>query len=259
MNINSQNPTDNSFEYFSPHFGFSVSVVIHSPTDERLEDGLNFLDPDQILPLIPFLERAAITVAAGNPTKAQDLLQAALSWDTENSLSDKQRFEAMRILDAAFEARAKAYKTWKRRNLIPLVSKAQLVAEIQEAIGTALGNLERIKCEELAEKVNYILKVSLKTAGGTYVTKRIRGRGFSIFRPNVGRAKGSRNSKPKVTYERLVKEIKRFKDNGYGIIPSEKEIAVKFSCSHKTIKNCLLEKGEKRRFSDFVRALLEEK
>jgi hypothetical protein len=98
----------------------------------------------------------------------------------------------------------------------------------------------------------------LKATGGTYETKRIRGRGFSIFRANVGRAKGSRNRKPKVTYERIVREIKRFRDNAYGIVPSKTVIARKLNCDPKTIKNCLLEKGEARRFPVFAQAVLRE-
>jgi hypothetical protein len=51
----------------------------------------------------------------------------------------------------------------------------------------------------------------------------------------------------------------RFKDNEFGIIPSLKGIAFKLKCTPKTIKNCLLDKGEKRRFPLFARAVLEEK
>jgi hypothetical protein len=257
MTINSTNLS--SFEHFSPHFGFSVSVVIHPPTDEQLEDGLNFFDPNQILPLLPFLKQAAIRFAGGNPAKAQALLQDALSWDSGKSFSDEEKLEGMRILDLAYEARMKAYKDWRLKHLVPLVSKAELAVEIQEAIGTALGNLERIKCEELAEKVQYNLRIFLKTPEGTYETRKVKGRRHSIFRAKPGRTKGTRNSKPKVTYESLVKEVKRFKNNEYGIIPSEKDIARKLNCDPKTIKNCLLGKGEKRRFSVFAHALLEEK
>lgn len=259
MTIHSPNVTDKSFEYFSPHFGFSVSIVIHPPTDERLEDGLNFLDTEQILPLAPFLEQAAVRFAGGNPAKSQDLLRFALSWDSEPSLSQQDKIDGMKVLDAAYDSRIKAYRRWQQKNLIPEVKNGEIVKGVHEAIITALANFERIKLEELAEKVHYSLRTFLKTPEGTYESRKVRGRRLSIFRANPGRTKGSKNSEPKVTYERLVKEIKRFKDNEYGIIPSEKEMAVKFSCTQKTIKNCLLEEGEKRRFSVFARALLEEK
>jgi hypothetical protein len=258
MSTISPNDSTDGFEYFSSNLGFKVVIMIEPPTDERLQNGLNFLDPDQILPLAPFLEKEAFRFAGGNQAKSQDLLRFALNWDSELSLSQQDKIDGMNVLDAAYDSRMKGYRRWQQDNLIPEVNKGEIVKGVHEAISTALANFERITCEDLAEKVHYSLRTSLKTPEGTYESRTVRGRRLSIFRANPGRTKGSKNSNPKVTYERLLKEIKRFKNNEYGIIPSEKEMAVKFSCSQKTIKNCLLEKGEKRRFSVFARALLEE-
>jgi hypothetical protein len=237
MNMHSPNASDKSFEYFSSNLGFSVSVVIHPPTNERLKNGLNFLDPDQILPLVPFLEQAALRFAKGNPSKAPELLRSASNWESEQSQSREENDQGMRVLDAAYEERMKAYKNWQLKTLLPLVSKAEIVDGIHEAIGTALANFERIKCEELAEKVGHTLKTSLLTPEGKFRTKIVRGRRLSIFRAKLGRTKGRKNTNPKVTYDRIVKEIRRFKGNEFGI-PGQKQIALKLKCSVQT-KNAL--------------------
>jgi hypothetical protein len=259
MSNPSTDDNNNGFDYFILNLGFKVTVVIETPTDEGIQNGLNFLDPDQIAPLKPFLEEAALRIAGGNPRKSQNLLRSALTWESDEGLSQKEKIDGMKVLDAAFDARMKAFKDWQQKNLVPMVNKAEIVSGIQEAIGTALANFERIKCEELAEKVDYTLRTSLGTPEGTYKTKKVRGRRLSIFRANPGRTKGRKNTKPKVTYENIVKKIKGFKDNDLGIIPSEKQLALKFKCTPRTIKNCLRAKGETRHFSVFARAVLEEK
>ncbi len=183
MNIHSPNESDKSFEHFSANLGFSVSVVIHPPTDDRLKNGLNFLDPEQIAPLKPFLEEAALRIAGGDLRKSQNILHSALTWESDEGLSQEGKIVSMKVLDAAFEARMKDFKEWQQKNLVPMANKAEIVSEIQEAIGTALANFERIKCEELAEKIDYTLRASLRTPEGTYKTKKVRGR-----QPNADRA-----------------------------------------------------------------------
>lgn len=259
MSTTSPNENPYGFDYFSSHLRFKVTVIIEPPTDERLQNGLNFLDPEQMLPLAPFLEDEAFKLAGGDPAKSQALLRFALTWDSEPSLSHQEKIDGMKVLDAAYDTRMKAFKAWQRKNLIPEARRVEIVGGIQEAITTALANFEREKCEELAEKINYSLRTELRTPQGTYITRKVRGRQVAVFRASPGRKKGTNNSGRKVTYAGIIKTIKSYEDNEFGNFPSEKEIAWKLGCNPKTIKNCLLENGEKRRFSVFVRTVLKQK
>jgi hypothetical protein len=257
MSTTSPNENTYGFDYFSSNLGFKVTVIIEPPTDERLQNSLNFLDPEQMMPLAPFLEQEALRFAGGNLAKSQTLLRFALNWDSEPMLSHQERLDGMRVLDAAYDTRMKAYRAWQQKNLIPEARK--IVAGIQEAISTGLANFERVKCEELAEKINYSLRTELRTPQGTYTTKKVRGRKVAVFRATPGRTKGIKNAERKVTYADIIRTIKSYENNEFGNIPSEKEIAWKLGCDPKTIKNCLLEKGEKRRFSVFVRTVFKQR
>lgn len=258
MNIHASDEGSKSFEYSSTHLGFTVEVVINWPTDERIANRLHFLDVNQLFPLLPYIKQTALKFAQGDPDRANALTESALNWFNEQSQNHEYKAEGAEVLDAAFEMQRQVYKDWWRKNLLPLVNKREIINEVHSAISTALINFERIKLEEFAEKVNYTLRTSLQAPDGTYQTKTVRGRRFSIFKANLGRTRGSKNTEPKVTYEKIVREIRRFKGNDYGILPSRAQIAKKLRCDQKTITTRLRENGERRRFPTFVRALLEQ-
>jgi hypothetical protein len=247
-----------SFDYFSTQLGYRVTVLIHPPTEELLAGGLRFIDPNQAFPLMPYIEQSAAQHAENDPDKTKALINSALAWLREQKQSRDRQDMGMKVLNAAFHARIKAFTRWQRETLMPLVDKGEIGREIRDAVSTALANVDRIMCEEIAAKAGHTLHTSLTTPEGKFKTKQVRGRRVSVFKENLGRRKGTKNLKHKVTYRRIVKEIKRFKNNEYGHIPTRKQIAFKLGCDETTVKDCLLKEGEKRRFPDFARALLEE-
>jgi hypothetical protein len=135
---------------------------------------------------------------------------------------------------------------------------ASVAERYAEQVTRALAGAEFALLNELAEEQNVPLKLKMETNEGSFKKRKIRGRYEPqfIFRRGAARG-GSRKTNP-ITYEKILVSILRYKGNTYGELPKREKIAKRLGCSSTTIKNVLLQRGERRRWREFVKAILDE-
>ncbi|MDQ3816608.1 MAG: hypothetical protein M3362_02820 [Acidobacteriota bacterium] len=131
----------------------------------------------------------------------------------------------------------------------------RITKQYAEQAKFALAGADFALLKELAEEQDIRLNISMDTPEGSFKTKKIRGHHKPQFIYRRGRDKASHR---KVTYEQIKGAILRFRGNYYGTLPERDQIAKKLGCSSPTIKNVLLENGERRPWREFVKAILNE-